>query len=419
MTNPRCLWLTRRFPYPANSGEYLYSRGLAESLARAGAEVTGLCWARKDQVTDAPDSGIRWVSVPGNSRSRFRSLLYPLPADAFRHGRPPLRKKLRQLLREGAWDAVVIDHAAMGWALDDIRRLQPGAAIAYVSHNAEAKTRNRVASTVECSPFMKPVLKWDAKKYHLLERRICRKVDFISAITPEDAEFYREFVTGARVTANGPGYNGPRFPNHRITASLPRKVVMSGSFEWIAKQHNLLRFLEVVDGLFGDAKVDLQIVGKAPPSFVQEVLRRFPRCSFAANVPSVSPFLSDARMGVIPEELGGGFKLKALDYLFHGLPLALLDGAAAGLPLDYERDVLSAPSLEELARRIVLCIDDHEHRRRRRAAAHAKCDSAFSWDDRGQDLLEEIQRAASRNATAQNHEKQTSGLIAAGENQEA
>ena len=40
----------------------------------------------------------------------------------------------------------------------------------------------------------------------------------------------------------------------------------------------------------------------------------------------------------MPEELGGGFKLKALDYVFHGLPLAILDDSAAGLPLDAGAD---------------------------------------------------------------------------------
>ena len=37
-----CLWLTRKYPRPANSGELIYSGGLLRAFVRAGAHVTAI-----------------------------------------------------------------------------------------------------------------------------------------------------------------------------------------------------------------------------------------------------------------------------------------------------------------------------------------------------------------------------------------
>ncbi|MEM0895545.1 MAG: glycosyltransferase [Verrucomicrobiota bacterium] len=394
MKDTRCLWLTRRFPYPPNSGEWMYSRGMVESLAAAGARVHGLCWEREETGDGAAPShdNISWTQVGGFSGSRLRSILAGLPSDAHRHGRGSIRTELKRLLSEENWNAVIIDHAAMGWALPLVKRRQPGATVVYLSHNAEAKTRREIAAELQRSLPVKAMLRWDAEKYVALERRLCRMADLVSAITADDAAFYRNFAPMTPVMQNAPGYDGKRLPARTITSGTPRRVVLSGSFEWVAKQHNLRRFLEASSTPFSTAGIEVQVVGKASSTFAEETRRRFPYCRFDINVPSVSPFLNDARIGVIPEELGGGFKLKALDYVFHGLPVALLNGAAAGLPLDLEHDVIPAPNLDALAARIVEVIDDLPFLDSLRANAFTRCEDEFHWRDRGLALLGELER---------------------------
>lgn len=399
MNDFRCLWLTRRYPYPPNSGEHLYTRGLVESLAQAGANVHGLCWGRQETDNGSPPTvdheNISWTQVGGFSGSRLHSIIGGLPSDAFRHGRGNIRTELSRLLREQNWNSVVIDHAAMGWAFPVVKRCQPEATIVYLSHNAEAKTRREIATELRRSLPMKAILHWDAAKYVALERRLCRGADLISAITADDAAFYRKFAPTTRVVQNSPGYDGVKLQDRRITEETPRRVVLSGSFEWIAKQHNLLRFLEASAKPFTAAGIEVQVVGKASPDFAHETRKRFSHCRFDINVPSISPYFADARIGVIPEELGGGFKLKALDYVFHGLPIALLNGAAAGLPLDLNHEVIPAPSLASLATHIVEVIDDIPFLDSLRANAFARCEDGFHWRDRGVSLLKEMQRFSS------------------------
>ena len=59
----RCLWVTRQIPIPADSGELIYSKGLIESLARAGADLTVLCRARGGEERS------RTATPPGKTRA--------------------------------------------------------------------------------------------------------------------------------------------------------------------------------------------------------------------------------------------------------------------------------------------------------------------------------------------------------------
>ena len=206
---------------------------------------------------------------------------------------------------------------------------------------------------------MKCLLRFDAWKYGRMEARLCREADLITAISPVDGAYYRSSLPSKEVVDLLPGYSGGGVaPAGVIDASVPRRVVIVGSFEWVAKKHNLREFLAEAGSLFDRAGIEVQIVGKTDTAFVDEIVRRFPFCRFAANVRSVTPYLLSARLGLIVEELGGGFKLKALEYVFNGLPVAALDGAVEGMPLEAGREILKAPDLPGLVEKVAGKIDD-------------------------------------------------------------
>jgi glycosyltransferase involved in cell wall biosynthesis len=162
---------------------------------------------------------------------------------------------------------------------------------------------------------------------------------------------------------------------------------MSGSFEWIAKRINLERFLEQAAAPLSDAGVSLQIVGKTDETFRREMTSRFPSVDFVGRVPEMSPYLLGARMGLIVEEFGGGFKLKTLEYLFHGLPLAGLVQAVEGLPLRSPDQLLLEPDVPSLINAITGVIDDIDRLEAMRRSSYDRCIEAFRWEDRGQRLF--------------------------------
>ncbi|WP_367874360.1 glycosyltransferase [Luteolibacter sp. Populi] len=388
----RCLWITRQDPRPANSGELIYSLGLLRSLAaQPGVEITVL--AHRATRADGEEPPITWDLHGSIPNGRLKSLLSALPGDAYRLGNPVQRQGLSFLL-EKAWDWVIIDQAACAWALGMI---PAGTKVLYLAHNHEAAVRRQVAGDRGGSFPMRMALKWDALKYARMEGMLARRANLISAITPRDAEAFRREAPGVPVFVLPPGYSGP-IPAGRartIDPETPRRVVLAGAFEWLAKRRNLEAFLHAAAEPFQAAHIGFQVVGKADPAWFAALAKQFPWASFQANVPSVAPYLDAARIGLIPEALGGGFKLKALDYIFRGLPLASVEAALSGVPVDPHSEAIAAPDPAALAAAVAAKIDDLEFLNHAASRALDACRSAFRWEDRGVTLAAALRDPAS------------------------
>jgi len=388
----RCLWITRQDPRPANSGELIYTLGLLESLAaQPGMEITVL--AHKPAAPCEGGPPVRWALHGAIPNGRLKSLLSALPGDAFRLGNPVQREALAFLLEE-RWDWIVIDQAAGAWALGMIGSEQK---VAYIAHNHEAEVRRQVAFDRGGSFPMRLALKWDAAKYARMERTLCGRANLISAITPRDADAFRKEAPGKPVCVLPPGYKGeaPQGNPREITAQIPRRVVLAGAFEWLAKRRNLEAFLSAAAGPFQRADIGFQVVGKADPAWFAALAKQHPWAKFDANVPSVSPYLDQARIGLIPEALGGGFKLKALDYVFRGLPLASVEAALSGVPIDPRTEAIAAPDPESLAAAVAARIDDLDFLNHAARRALEACRHSFRWEDRGITLFKALENPAS------------------------
>lgn len=387
----RCLWITRQDPRPADSGELIYSLGLLRSLAaQPGMEITVLAHHAARPCEGLPS--VKWElhgTIPGG---RLKSLASMLPGDAYRLGNPAQRTALALLL-EKKWDRIIIDQAACAWALPMIGGETK---IVYIAHNHETEVRRQVATDGGSSFPMRMALQYDALKYGRMERSLCQRADLISAITPRDADSFRGEAPGKPVCILPPGYGGeiPAGPARPITAETPRRVVLAGAFEWFAKRLNLEAFLQAAAGPFQAAEIGFQVVGKAEQSWFDALAREHPWASFKANVPSVAPYLDEARIGLIPEALGGGFKLKALDYIFRGLPLASVEAALSGVPIDPLTDAIAAADPESLAREVAAKIDDLRFLNQAAASALDACRTAFRWEDRGITLARALENPA-------------------------
>lgn len=391
----RCLWITRIDPYPADTGELIYSNRMMDAFAKAGADVTTLCLARPGsrRRDGALDDGIRWSVVAGESRRSWQSVLSPLPNIAYRCALPAARRRLSRLLSGGRWDTVVFDSLSVAWALPMVRaeavRRGRGPRIVYVSHNHEETTRGQVAHEFRGNPVKQMLMLADARKAAALERAVVDAADLVTAIAPNDAVLYCARRSGRPVIELSPGYDGRRVAERRITADMPRRAVLVGSFEWIAKQVNLREFVAIAASAFERAGAELTVVGKGGP-FLEKLRQEFPTVQFTGRVETIYPYLDGARIAVVPERLGGGFKLKALDYVFNRLPIATLESAVDGVPLKRDDSILTYPDLPGLVDGLLSSIDDIGLLNRLQERAFAACNGRFQWPARGRVLLDAL-----------------------------
>jgi glycosyltransferase involved in cell wall biosynthesis len=395
--NPlRCLWLTRLDPVSPDAGDLTYSFHLLSSLSRTGARVTVLANRRTAERTRTAEvDGIEWVIVPWaggektGRRAALRSLFGRLPNVATQYHTPSFRRALRrQMVRD--WDAIVVDHLGMGWvwpAVQAYRLRQAGVISVYIAHGYESDFRRAMAQNFKGHLFHKLALRVDAVKAGRLERGIARSATLFSAITSEDRNRFGNSPNSIVLT---PGYAGVPADPRTITATTPRRVVLFGSALWLAKQMNLIEFVEAADELFARQQIELWVVGRVPDHVQGRSVRA---TRFLGFVEDSQPIFRSVRMGIVPERTGGGFKLKTLDYIFNRVPIAALSGSTAGLPLKAGRHYLSFQSIRELAQGVAVAIDNLELLNNLQEAAYAECRSRFDWADRGRALYDAMRQA--------------------------
>ncbi len=388
----RVLWIARYMPYPADAGAKVYSAKLAESLVAAGARVRFLGFGSRDAVPEEARH-IEWLPVPDSRRREWLALFSRLPNGASVDASPGYRRLLEAQLRE-PWDAIVLDTYAAGWALDRCLAQRftaaPPPVIVHVSHNHEAAVWRDLSASASGSLLRRLAAWQNAIKVRMLEQRVVRNVDLLTTITDEDRAALTARSGGLSAITLTPGYSGTIAAPRRIDATTPRRVAIVGSFHWVMKQENLRRFVAAADAVFARNDIQLDVIGGVPDRLREELAATARATRFHGFVDDPADYLAQARMAVVPEVIGGGFKLKFLDYLFTRVPIATLAEAAAGLPPALREHMLLRDDLEALTAAIVADMDRFELLNQRQEQAFELARSLYRWPDRGIQLYRTI-----------------------------
>jgi polysaccharide biosynthesis protein PslH len=395
----RCLWIARYIPFPMEGGAQVYSANLAQSLAKAGAFVRFIGLGIAAAVPESA-AGIDWRAVPGGKRNAAVATLSALPIAAAIDATKTYRHMLETELQE-PWDAIVLDGYGTGWALDRCvayceHQNAPRPVLVHVSHNNEERLWLAMGREAGGSALRRLALRRNATKVATLERRIVRAVDLLTTITDEDRSTLGAAVAHGRSLSITPGYTGPIVGARRITAATPRRVIIMGSFQWVVKQENLTRFLEIADPIFKKQGIEMDVVGDIPRAFLTSLKQRCRATYFHGFVTDVAPFLDRARIGIVPEPIGGGFKLKFLDYIFGRVPVATVSQAVAGLPEELRLAMLNSDSLAGVVSAIVSHIDRIDELNRMQERAFALGKAQFDWNIRGERFLRAIKAVRER-----------------------
>ena len=248
-------------------------------------------------------------------------------------------------------------------------------------------------------PLRKVLLRLNAVKTGRAEARLVRDCDALVTLTEHDGDVLSAFDPSIAKIVVPPGYGWePRAPR-QLTESVPRQVVILGSYRWIVKQMNLEHFLRHAAAPFERAGIRCVVVGAVPEEVLPNWKHAFPAVEFAGFVEDVQSVLDRSRFGLVIETTGGGFKLKMLDYLFRRVPMAGIEVGLRGLPDSVSRHVLSAPDASRLATVVVARIDDVGGLQDMQSRAfEAACDK-FDWRENGVkffDFLQSLRQAPGR-----------------------
>jgi polysaccharide biosynthesis protein PslH len=389
----RILHLTRAYPYrPIFGGDIAYSRGVIESL-RSACQLTVLAATNGEHpVGSFGADGVNWVLVPLSHRPRALSFFTGLPNIAWRNATPAYHKELRALLATPL-DAVVIDNIASAHVLADVaawRRAHPRRCLIYLSHEHERTTRAEKYASYVGGLVSTAAMRVDGWKIGHLEDALVRAVDIVSLINPHERALFDAQVGAKSYVTTLPGYEGVRRPKRRIDEETPLRIAVLGGRGPVHKRNILRDWLDACATPMQEAGIELDVIGDIDPEFRDMLASRHPSVTFSGYVDDLDAHLQTVRLGVVPDTVGRGVKVRLTSYIFSRVPMAGVVGAIDGLPLVPERDFAEAPDLASLAQLCIRLARDVDRLNTLQENAFRACDGRFDWRSRGADLVEAV-----------------------------
>ncbi len=345
--------VTRFFPFPAHTGAYRYSEFLIATLSGLARRVSVVCADRlSGRQSDRPRSAgnvayltfsPRRPTLAGRAFTLSPNATLPFVSEqAF--------LTLRGVISERP-DLVVVDHIGASWALRHIPDRMP---VIYCTHNDEYLARRsfaRAQSTLSAVPHLV-----DALRIRLRDGALIKRSALVTAISKHDLLTQkRRYRSGAM--AHVPPAWLDALPTKLDVGQAPRAVCHFGSLLWEAKRLNLRKFLLANEPKLSAAGIEVIVAGNAEDRHLSEFRQDFPDVQFLGEVDAEADVLRRARIGVLCGEIGGGFRMTALTYAAHGLPIAARPELVEDLGLASKDAFVSFEADSQAADAIIATID--------------------------------------------------------------
>jgi hypothetical protein len=340
--------------------------------------------------------GVDWHITGPQRNGRAGSVLSRWPLVAWRGATSAYIAKLKQLLVE-EWDAVVLDNLGLCYALplvQNYRKKSPSTKIIYISHEYEYLTRSGKYASYSLGFIKKLLTNVDLAKVRKWENALLTRADIVTVINTSDVISFKPICPEKKYLPLTPGYDGPVVLERTISENTPRRVLLLGGRRSEQKRQILLDWMQVAYGPLTDAGVEMIVVGDMETSLRDHLRKTYPFTRVEGFVDGLEALIGSARLGVIADSVGGGFKMRLLSHVFERLPIVGLSDAIDGLPTQEGRGYLGAKDLVSLVALVCRVVDDVDRLNGLHRAAFDDCHSQFAWQARADVFARIVQGAA-------------------------
>jgi glycosyltransferase involved in cell wall biosynthesis len=385
------LWVTPKWPFPAEDGARRATVVLLKSLAQAGVDIH-LCSIVSESESADPQQAIRELGVRGvslirrlkprpwtHARNLLLHPLLPLTLAPFstRVIAREFERELGEHLRDRAGRDVVFDglHAA-GWIGHVSAAILKPFRMIYRAHNVETQLWVQAADRSR-NPVMKLLFKYQTALMRSFESHLSRRSVLIATVSEDDAAGFRQLCGGDKLpTRNIPiGVIGasrgevPAFPQEL-------SLLFIGRLDWPPNKQGLAWFLENVwpEAVRERPELRLTVAGAGDGRWL-EPFAGTANVRFLGRVPEVDPLYRESIASLVPVFFGSGTRVKAIEASSFGRPCISTAIGVEGIGLDPSTSYFRAESREEwLAALRGLTVTEAERRGR---VAHRLISESF------------------------------------------
>jgi glycosyltransferase involved in cell wall biosynthesis len=392
----RILFVTPYFPYPPNDGGRLGIFNPVKYLSRKN-EVVLASMVEPDELQyvsemrrycRAVETYVRLSALDGLRLAR--GLLWDPPGSAAKYWDAGFGRLLRGCIGRYAVDLVEFECLYTA----AYQRLVKDLPCILREHNADFKVWERHAQHAQeflekwyvsrCAPR---VLAYEAK----MTPRFARCLTVSNA----DARYISGIAPTARVEAIPSGVDTEYFYPSPHVQEEPYRMVLTGSFDWKPKQHNLRVFLgEIMPRIRAKVpQAKLSVVGKGVPEELRRLAERTPGVTVTGTVPDVRPYVWRSSLVLNYLESGGGIALKVLEAMAMKKPVLSNSLGCEGIEVEHGRDVFLADGTEEFAGAAARLLENAAARRQVAEKGYQRVHELYSWAviaNRFQDCYETV-----------------------------
>lgn len=257
-------------------------------------------------------------------------------------------------------------------------------------HNVESVLWQRRAQ-FEAKFVDRVIAKIEYAKMARYEAEQVRRFHHVFAVSEADLETMTAMVEPSRISVIPTGVDLQKFRYDPQLKPAGPFVVFVGSMDWEPNINGVEYFSNEIwpQVLAGVPGARFQVVGRNPHPRVQKLASA--SVEITGTVPSVTKYIRDAAVLVVPLRIGSGTRIKIYEGMAMGKATVSTSVGAEGLDVHHSQDILLADQPQQFAQWIVALLQNETMRQRMEAAA-ARTASQYDWSMVAERFVLEIQR---------------------------
>jgi polysaccharide biosynthesis protein PslH len=397
----RILQLAARLPYPLHDGGATGIYKIAESVTREGHQVTFVSFTDEDIQTtnDALDAMSKFATVhltskplPPTNLVLLKTLFkgaYPIE----RRMMPEMFALIERLMSENTYDIVHLDHAHMGkyglwmkekWNIPIVLR----------EHNYETLIYERFAANTK-NPLKKLIATIHAKRLRKEEANFIRSFDATIPITPQDEELMRRDAPNATYYTIPAGVDTDYYRPTEQAKEARNSILWIGGTNWLPNRDAIEYFAKEIFPLVVKSVPDatFDVVGEGTDKLQSLAMEGVGNVWLHGRVPDIRPFMERSAVMICPLRVGGGMRLKLLDFFASGKAVVSTSVGAEGNKARDGEEILIRDSASSFADAVVKLLGDPDQRAALSSKARRLVEEEYSWQSVGKrfcDVYEKV-----------------------------
>jgi glycosyltransferase involved in cell wall biosynthesis len=379
----KILFATSNLPYPPNSGANIRTFNLIK-LASKQHDISLISLVYEDEKIHISElekyCKVYPIDVNIKKYGRLISLLSVYPYQTMiKYYSKTYKILIEQIVQENKYDIIQIESLLISANLKDINVPK-----VLDAHNIESDILFRTSKNNIFG--LKSILNYlDYIKNLTFEKEIVQAMDACIAVSDNDLQKLIEMGTKKAIIV--PNCTDLSYYQETKKINFKPRIVFTGLMNWHPNVDAMNNFCKVAYSTLKEniPDIELYIVGKNP---TPEILQYdgVNNIVVTGEVEDVRQFVADSDVCVVPLRIGGGTRLKIIEYFAMKKPVISTSIGAEGILAIHEEHLIIEDDISKYPEKIIEIMNNRPLREKIVQNAHQLAQIKYSWDIYENDL---------------------------------